>query len=449
MNRLNDHRHQRGTVLILVLWITFGLIVLAVYFANSMSMELRGAANRTATLQAEHATVAAANYVAYILATYGTNGIMPNLTQNLPDFRTAGVPVGESHFWLIGRGDQQTQPDRLTFGLVDEASKLNLNTASLEQLESLPRMTPEFAAAIIDWRDSDSDPSENGAEDDTYARLNPPRMAKNAPFETVGELRLVYGSTLDMLYGEDANLNGALDLNENDGDTSLPSDNNDGRLDAGFFDYVTVYSRQPNTRADGSPRVNISTQQGRQQLPQVLSSVLSEDRANQIMQTVGPRTFRSVLEFYVASQMTSDEFAQIHTDISVTNAVQEGLVNVNTASEEVLACIPGIGLDYAASLVAYRQANPTSLDSMAWVTEVLPAENIAQCGRYITDQAFQFTADVAAVGANGRGYHRTRFVFDTASGTPRIIFRRDLTSLGWALGPDVRQEIKLAKDTSR
>src|ERR1043166_6895475 len=52
--------------------------------------------------------------------------------------------------------------------------------------------------------------------------------------------------SLDILYGEDANLNGLLDPNENDGPQTLPDDNRDGRLDHGIFEYLTVYSRQPN-----------------------------------------------------------------------------------------------------------------------------------------------------------------------------------------------------------
>jgi len=58
--------------------------------------------------------------------------------------------------------------------------------------------------------------------------------------------------TTEILYGEDTNLNGVLDPNENDGDVSLPTDNRDGRLDAGLLEYVTVYTRQPNTGSDGS-----------------------------------------------------------------------------------------------------------------------------------------------------------------------------------------------------
>src|SRR5207237_2729069 len=143
------------------------------------------------------------------------------------------------------RREQPITPTEPVFGLVDEASKLNLNTATTNMLASLPNISAELAAAIIDWRDADSTVSQSGAESETYNRLQPAYNCKNAPFETVDELRLVYGATLSMLYGEDANLNGALDRNENDGSALLPDDNRDGKLDPGLFEYVTVYSQQP------------------------------------------------------------------------------------------------------------------------------------------------------------------------------------------------------------
>jgi hypothetical protein len=55
---------------------------------------------------------------------------------------------------------------------------------------------------------------------------------------------------------------------------------------------------------------------------------------------------------------------------------------------------------------------------------------------------------VAAVGPFGRGYRRVRFIFDTSEGAPRIIYRRDFTHLGWALGKNVRQ-VYLAKNTEQ
>jgi len=279
--------------------------------------------------------------------------------------------------------------------------------------------------------------------------LNPPRRCKNGPFETVDELQLVYGATPELLYGEDANRNGVLDANENDGDVVLPSDNRDGRLDAGILEYVTVYSRQPNTQSDGSPRINVNT--GRAQLQQLLVQIFSTQRAGQIIAQLGPANppIASVLEFYVRSGMTADEFTQIEGSITTaTGAMTPGLVNVNTASEAVLSCIPGIGIANAPALVAYRRSNPDRPASVAWVKEVLSnPTDIQQAGRYLTGQAYQFTADIAALGHHNRGYQRTRFVFDLSGGAPLLVYRQDLTSLGWALGKQVREDLlKLAKN---
>lgn len=449
-NHLSLRGSQSGSVLIIVLWVAFGLVSLALYFGNAMSMEMRASDNRLAGLEAEHALAGGARYVSYILANNEEPGRMPDLTTYASD----AVRVGESHFWLIGRAEQAGTYTDPYFSLVDECSKLNLNTASQAMLEALPRMTPELAAAIKDWRDTDSDVTEGGAESDVYLRLKPAYNCKNAPFETVDELRLVNGATLEILYGEDTNLNGILDLNENDADASPPFDNRDGRLDPGLLEYVTVYSRQPNTRTNGSPRINITTANP-QGLQELLQEKFNSDRANQIMAKVrggggggGGAQVASVLEFYMKSGMTADEFSQIETEVTAsTGPYAEGLVNVNTASEAVLACIPGIGTDKAASVVAYRQANAGQLTSMAWIVEALGQEGATQAGRYITGQSYQFSADIAALGHYGRGYRRTRFVFDTSEGTPKIISRQDLGHMGWALGTQVRQQQLLARNT--
>ncbi|HID21409.1 MAG TPA: hypothetical protein EYP14_03300, partial [Planctomycetaceae bacterium] len=64
--------------------------------------------------------------------------------------------------------------------------------------------------------------------------------------------------TPELLYGEDANRNGLLDPNEDDGDVSPPDDNADGVLDRGWVAYLTAYSRESNRRADGSEKINLN-----------------------------------------------------------------------------------------------------------------------------------------------------------------------------------------------
>ena len=68
-------------------------------------------------------------------------------------------------------------------------------------------------------------------------------------------------------------------------------------------------------------------------------------------------------------------------------------------------------------------------------------EAIRQAGRFITDQSYQFSIDIAAVGPNGRGYCREKVVFDMSTGKPRIVYRQDLTGYGWALGTTTRRTL--------
>ena len=153
--------------------------------------------------------------------------------------------------------------------------------------------------------------------------------------------------------------------------------------------------------------------------------------------------------------MTPDEFALIANKITVANgAYIDGRINVNTASATVLASLPGLSSNpgLAETLLSYRQSNPDKLNSIAWVVDALGDNNSSvlsalQATDCITTQTFQISADVAALGPNGRGYRRIRFVFDTSEGTPKIIYRQDLTHLGWALGKEVRETWLLAKAT--
>lgn len=435
---------EAGSVLVITLWVALGLVSLALYFGQSTSMELRAADQRVAGLEAEQAIDGATRYASFILSQLETPGVPPDPIT----YSREAVPIGQSLFWFLGR-DPQVSPNVTTtrpyFALVDESSKLNLNTATAEMLMYLPGMTAETAGAIIDWRDTDSTVSANGgAEDDTYLLRNPASYCKNEPFETLAELRLVFDMDLSYLFGEDANLNGIMDANENDGEVTQPEDNRNGRLDPGFFEYLTVYSRIPNTLSNGSPKVNISQNGLARTLSPILQGILGVERANQVLRNFAGNnaTARSLVEFYARSQMTMDEFAQIEESLTTgTGEFVQGLVNVNTASEAVLTCIPGIGTDHASSLVAYRQANPDKRRTVAWVSEVLDAQALAQAGRFLTGRSYQYTADIVAVGHHGRGYRRSRVVFDTGTAAPQIRYRQDLSNLGWALGEEVRQKL--------
>ena len=65
---MNRRAAQRtASVLVIVLWIAFGLVSLALYFGQSMMFDLRAADNYEAGVQADQAIEAAARYVCFAL----------------------------------------------------------------------------------------------------------------------------------------------------------------------------------------------------------------------------------------------------------------------------------------------------------------------------------------------------------------------------------------------
>jgi DNA uptake protein ComE-like DNA-binding protein len=360
------------------MWVSLGLVSVTLYFAHSMYFEFKAAGNVYEGHQAQQAIDGALRYATYLLANLEEPGTLPEVDT----YAAQQALIGEATFWYIGRGQESSIAATPVFSLVDEGSKLNLNLATQEMLEYLPNMSADFAAAIVDWRDEDDEVSENGAEGDAYGRLNPTRQIKNAPFDTVDELMLVYGADPLLVYGEDANRNGILDSNENDGDASPPADNANGSLEFGLVEYVTVYGKVPQ-EDEGEQNSGNANESGEETL----------------------------------------------------------LVNVNTASEAVLSVLPGMDASKAQQLVSYRATQgPLGADT-EWINQALDDGDLTQAQEYFTGVSYQYTIDVAAVGKNGKGFRRTQFVVDTAGEEPVVIYRKDLDRQGWALGQNLRQEL--------
>lgn len=435
MNTRPPFQRARASALIIVLWISFGLVAVTLYFADSMAHEFRASDNRACTIAADQAIAGTVRYVTNVLYLAQQND--PGAIPATNAYRFAEMPIGEARVWLIGRNDFQNFGAQQAWGLTDEASKLNLNMVTTEMLQYLPGMTPQIAAAIIDWRDSNDEVSDNGAESETYLRQETPYQAKNANFESPFELRLVYGADIDLIFGEDANLNGVLDANENDSTRALPNDNRDGRLNPGFLEYFTTFTRLPTGATNITDATGLQT--------------LVESRLGSANGIALSGSYSNIFEFYCGSGMTLEQFRQIEGFI-VHPGATNALVNINTAPEAVLACIPGIGPELAPSVVSYRQGNSSATNTVAWLKDALGwnyqdhATQIRQVGNYITGRSHHVSADIAAVGPNGRGYRRVKYVFDTADGVLRVAYRQDLTYLGWALGTRTRETL-LARNT--
>lgn len=435
-----NHRHSghdrktEGTILIVTIWVVLVLAGLALVFARSIRVAAIVGANHVASLEAECIADGAAEYVAAKLATSKEEEQDTSFLMESQPYEA--MQLGNGYFWILRSNlGNETEFD---FGLTDEAGKINLNSASEEMLLRLPGMTAELAASIIDWRDEDSEISPGGAEDEYYLLLSLPYNCKNSPLETVDEILLIKGASEDILYGEDTNLNSILDDNENDGDLRDPPDNRNGRLDSGFYDYVTVYSVEINLDSDGNQRININDVQSRADLQSELQKVIKEERALEIMSLIPTRpSFDNVLEFYFTTGLKPEEFSQIVDRLTTSDEeTLPGLVNVNTAPKAVLLCLPGLEESDVEALLSRRNSGD-GLDSIAWVTEVLEQSKAVAVGSYITTRSFQYSADIVSVAGNGRAYKRYKTVFDISNETPKIVYWKSMTHFGWPLNQQI------------
>jgi type II secretory pathway component PulK len=426
-------------VLIVTIWVIMVLTGLVFVFARTMRVSAFTAANTVASQQAE--TLAD-----------GARHCAQALVESAEDLEDEGmddlyeaVHVGQGYFWLL-RPDLEDDKQN-DYGLIDESSKVNLNSASLEMLQRLPGMTAELAASIIDWRDEDSDLTEGGAESESYLLQADPYECKNAPLETVEEILLIQGGSKDILFGEDTNNNGRLDDNENDGDDSEPADNQNGSLERGLYDYVTVYSAEKNVDAEGNARVNINEADNRSQLNDMLTEAFDEDRALAIMSAypMNPN-FDSILHFYYRSSMTPEEFEQIADKLSTSDEDQvAGLVNVNRAPKPVLMCLPGLEESDVDQLMAQRASSSTEIDSIAWVVGVLDQDKAQAIGEFITTNSYQYRADIVSVSENGRAFRRYVAVLDTLQTPTRVKYWKSLTHMGWPLDREILETLRSGK----
>ena len=444
-------RAARGSVLVVVLVICLGLVSLVLVFSHSMLMAYRGADNALAGRQAELAIEGAARYALALMSNVANPGDFPDPTT----YQSQAVPVGDAHFWFIGQPSPSDPIDKPIFRLADETGKLNLNRASVTMLENLPSMTSDLATAITTWR------STAGTVGGITSLSTSP--VKQGPFESVEELALVNGGTdLSLLYGLDANLNHVIDPEEGSANATSLSAAGIGTPTLGLLEYCTAFTREPNTAPDGTQKVNVTNLAGGA-LPALLDKVLGNGVGGQIMGRLRSQraTVNNVLDFYYKAQLTADQLAQLTPYLTISNGTyQVGMINVNTANPTVLSCVPGISYDLATQIVSARQqvqgtgtgsgtqtgSSVSSTPATGWtnlaaVGTILGQANASQAGRYLTTRSYQWCADVAAVGRYGRGYRRVQMILDNSTGTPQIVYRRDLSNLGWALGADERKAL--------
>jgi len=361
---------NKGLVLVGVLWLVVLLSLIAVGISRKSTLDAKISSSEVDGVRCKWACRAGVERaIAVLNEDYRSSDSLDDLwSRNEPDFNNVSL-----------RGIV------FTVKVTDEAGKLNVNTATKEEFMGLEEITEEIANAIIDWRDRDDESQGGAAESGYYRNLPFGYEIRNGDFRTIRELLKVKGIDERLLYGEDTNLNGELDFNEDDGQMSPPVDNEDNVLDRGLIAYLTCYSYERNVDADGEKRVNINKADERELVD---SLQITEGQAKWIVQKRNENKFDSIADLIDEESPDKAEedragqtgevqavpvdmatFRRTADKMTVTDHEKiPGRVNVNTAPKEVLAALSGGGASgkaCAESIVNYRGAKTGGMKSIA------------------------------------------------------------------------------------
>lgn len=370
---------EQGSVLVGLLWCLALLSIVVIGVLHSARTDLVVAKNYGDRLQAHYLALAGIEKARALLHrdAQDRSRSRKNHTGNFYDdaqqFRE--VTLGRGTYRVIRRG-RADEGGGIVFGVSDEESRLNANTASTDELSKLLNMAPEVASAIVNWRGGDSTTA--AAEMQYYTELQPPYQPRLGPYQTVRELLMVRGVTPDNLLARDRHQNGLLAAAEGS-DFAVP-DPVDSE-DLGWAGLLTVDSGVQNLNAAGEDRVNIQTADERtlagvQGLnPQIARAVVAyrnQHRFQSIAELLdvtppqnragtgsNPNQSSPGTDQSQSGNRVIDEklFMDIADNVTVDSGQRlPGAINVNTAGLEVLACLPGVNRELAQAIISHRQS---------------------------------------------------------------------------------------------
>jgi hypothetical protein len=407
--------NRGGFVYLMALLVILVVAGIAMLLASGGGLRLRAGNGNAAREDCRSVALGVLRAVVNDLDTTMSAGGLPALTTVVAD----GETVGNCTVLLIGRDPAAT---KAIFGLIPEAGRIDINAASPAQIAALPGLDVSIAAAIVDWRDTDDEPLENGAErgDGTYTGAITSYAPRNAPIETLEELRLVRGVTDTMWFGEDINRNGRLDNGE-DADS-------DGKLDPGLVDLLSLNHREPiNAPGRGSTARTSINNFGL--LRVWLNTLFGTERAAALAtQVQATQPFANRLDLIAALDLNDGEAATLWPYL-IGPENRYGLLDAASCREEVL--IAAVGKDVAARIIAARSgATP---GDPAWLAEALGRDLARIAGMVLTVGSYWFEADLLAVRNDGSGWARLDAIIDCSTGQARVVSIRPAEVLGWPL----------------
>jgi type II secretory pathway component PulK len=253
MRRTLSPCSRRGSVIVIAIW---SIAIATIVVAAAQVLAFRQASmgrESLARVEARWAARAGLEETIAVLEYHTEQPDPTNARQLYKDLEMVADGQVSSGDWQIRHVEDGVEIK----GPQDEHAKLNINNIPRTTLLELDGMSMDVADALVDWRDPDDNPGMMGAEYDFYVNRRAGYEPRNDAFRSIAELELVAGAFPKLVRGEDQNLNGRLDPNENDGAASEPPDDADGFLDAGWSGALTARSAGSLLGVSGEERLNL------------------------------------------------------------------------------------------------------------------------------------------------------------------------------------------------
>ncbi len=404
-NRLDILKRQKklsGLVIVTVLWIVMLLGIIVAMIGRSSRLDAKVSLAHMQGLKLRWACRAGIDTAIAVL------GEDSKTSDSLQDLWSDNVTDFNGVF----------QQCRFQVEVIDEAGKLNINTAAKDQLLTLPEMTHQIAEAIIDWRDKNNTPGPSGVESGYYRSLPYGYEIRNGPFRTIRELLLVKDIDSELLFSRQTR----------------------------WIDHLTCYSMDNNQDASGQERININKADENKlkkslKIEQSHAKWIVENRpknngykciSDLINKNTPKKSSRnSGRNSNEAKPLDLETFYEIADKITVTDEKRiPGKININTASRTVLEALLEETREpekLADDIINNRESLVSGMESIAEIMTIrsIKTDTFKKIAKYITTRSDIYSINCTASIDQQFGSQaklRTEAIVDRHTNPEKIIY---------------------------
>ena len=411
-----NQKCERGLSLISTLWLLTILSVLATHFLYSIRLEQRAQANFADRTKFHYAAKAGFERAVVILRGDET------------PYDSLGENWAEGLEEQIRDGSESVNALTYRVKITDEGAKININTASVSTIEGLltlmgyqstePTEQP-LAQAIEQGRPyrtvRDLARVQGMTPDLLYGQqaASDPNAVENVDSVTIGTQQNVPG-LVDLLTvysidkNTDASGNARVNINNADGQqlTQIQGNNNQPVFSQGEKDAL-VQQREFDSIGDLidatavteqvfnniRERISVESDEEEEDIVNINTADagelqtldgIDEGIADRIIDHRNSQgNFQNVDQLKEVKLITEEEFSSIVDRITTTDdSVVSGVININTAPQEILQLLPGMDADKAGAIISHRESQPEDREKAEALEEAgvegNPFEGISQ-----------------------------------------------------------------------